>query len=466
MIEPRPTWICLILFGMTAFASCRPSEAPQQPTPPAAAAPSTVKPVAPESLMDKQIGFEFAVYYLPLPRKDPVLETNKVLNEPKAIFHTVKSIEKEPAKPVIVVRVENDPQAKYAPPNLDSLKYFGRGVSLEQAKRLQETKQVLLLDFAYPKQYVWRGMRSAIELTDAVAIATGGLIWDDETRQLFSPNEWQKQRIASWTGEIPEIAKHTTVHAYKKDQFVRAITLGLRKFGLPDVVVDQFPWGDSRGIGNMINLFDQAMAEGAPINCPGNFDLDFRTIRDARVRDPQVRNLKSNGTGVALLALKTGVWEAGDPMNRLIEIAFDRGTGPDLHAQQEDILNKAFGSEDSVTQVRHDEKLLAASRAARSKLPKLRDDFNKGLQPNETIVVKAPFARPDGGHEYMWVEVTAWKGDEISGILDNEPSYIPTLHAGQIVSLSESKVFDYIRKRADGTVEGNETGKLIEEETK
>jgi hypothetical protein len=57
--------------------------------------------------------------------------------------------------------------------------------------------------------------------------------------------------------------------------------------------------------------------------------------------------------------------------------------------------------------------------------------------------------------------VTAWKGDAISGLLRNEPFHIPDLHAGQIVEVSESKVFDYLRNRPDGTSEGNETGKVM-----
>ncbi len=61
----------------------------------------------------------------------------------------------------------------------------------------------------------------------------------------------------------------------------------------------------------------------------------------------------------------------------------------------------------------------------------------------------------------MWVEVTRWKGDAISGPLMNEPHAIPDLHAGQKVQISEAKIFDYIRRRPDGTVEGNETGEII-----
>lgn len=62
----------------------------------------------------------------------------------------------------------------------------------------------------------------------------------------------------------------------------------------------------------------------------------------------------------------------------------------------------------------------------------------------------------------MWVEVTSWDGDVISGLLKNEPANIPSLHGGQQVTVSQSKVFDYIRRVADGREEGNETGRILQ----
>ena len=174
------------------------------------------------------------------------------------------------------------------------------------------------------------------------------------------------------------------IHAYKKDEFVRAITLGMAKFGLPDVVIDNFSWGLNRNMGNVINLFVQAIAEDATLKNPGEFDLDIRTIKNPQVREPQVTTLKPNATGVARLSLKKGTWEDGDPGNRLVEITFDRGEGPDVHAKQEQIVSQAFGWEDAAKAVKHDEELEVASRQARLKLPTLRAEFdNKGLAPGE-----------------------------------------------------------------------------------
>jgi uncharacterized protein YegJ (DUF2314 family) len=88
----------------------------------------------------------------------------------------------------------------------------------------------------------------------------------------------------------------------------------------------------------------------------------------------------------------------------------------------------------------------------------LRAAFNSGLAPGESLLVKAPFATPDGAGEWMWVEVVAWKGDAIRGSLRNDPAHNSDLQAGQEVEVSEKEVFDYLRRFPDGKEEGNSTG--------
>jgi uncharacterized protein YegJ (DUF2314 family) len=220
----------------------------------------------------------------------------------------------------------------------------------------------------------------------------------------------------------------------------------------------------NRSVGNLINVLCQAMAEGATVNKPGEYDLNLRLVKNTEVRDPQVNSLGANATGVALLALRKGKPDAGDPGNRLIEIAFDRYPGRDVHSKQVAMLSSLFGSEERVSTIKHDERILAASRNARQKLPSLRDAFATGLQPGEHILVKVPFATPDGGYEWMWVEITAWQGTKIRGLLANNPSSIPTLHAGENVEVNQDEVFDYIRQYPDGRQEGNETAALIEKQ--
>ena len=461
MLKLRLQVVVLVLLYSLSLASCSDGPQPVMVKPPAREA--SYEPIAAGPLMDEQIAFELAVYYLPQPTKDPLAELDVLLKGKDAFFRRIEKIEKQVASPTLAARLETDPKSVYAPPDLDSLQYFGRGLSREQAESLQQTESVLILDFSYSNLHVLDGLRTALELTHSLALATGGLLWDEATREVFSPETWEQRRITDWTEQVPDLSKHTVIHAYNKGEYVRAITLGMEKFGLPDVVADNFSWSLNRNVGHVVNLFAQAMVEGAVIKKPGEFDLDIRAIRNAKVREPQIATLKPNATGIALLSLRKGTWEEGDPSNRLIEITFDRGVGPDDHARREQIVSAAFGWEDSATRIGHNDELQEASRQARTRLPALRAEFKEGLAPGEFILVKAPFETPDGGHEWMWVEVASWKGDKITGLLKKEPINIPDLHGGQIVEVSEAQVFDYMWTHADGTTSGNETAKVIEE---
>jgi uncharacterized protein YegJ (DUF2314 family) len=146
----------------------------------------------------------------------------------------------------------------------------------------------------------------------------------------------------------------------------------------------------------------------------------------------------------------------------LIELSGELYSGPDPHARQDNMLSSLFGWGDLARNVEHTPEVLAERDRERAKLPALHKAFDSGLQPGEYIQVKAPFTIPEGGHEWMWVEITHWSRKTIVGILQNEPVEIRALHAGQIVQVQEDDVFDYIRSYPDKHTEGNTTGKILE----
>ncbi len=413
------------------------------------------------SPMADAMRFQFAVFFPPKSTEDPLAVLSSLLEKQRDAPEWIRKPPDKLAKPVLMAVVERDLR-RYAPPDVESLRYFGRGLSREQGLALQKSGQVLILNFGHSKRYVWRALRAASELVEGIARKTGGLIWDEETREIFTPDAWHKNRLDSWTGVIPDVTVHTTIHAYNTGTYVRAITLGMAKFGLPDVVVTEFSWSLNRNVGHLINALAQAMAEGAAFSPSGEYLLDFRAIKNKTLRDKYLGSLLANSSAKARLTFRPGVPDQGDPDNRLLEITFDGYPGNDVHARQTAMMDALFGWHDEVKRVRHDPVLESASQKARTSLPALRAVFNKGLVPGEYVQVKAPFVTPSGSKEWMWVEVTEWKSGAIRGVLKNEPFDIPDLHGGQEVRVEEAEVFDYIRHFADGREEGNETGKILE----
>src|SRR5687768_1263231 len=64
------------------------------------------------------------------------------------------------------------------PPTADSLRYFGRGLSQEQAAALATSKAASLIGFRLAPKNLWRDLRTAHRAIMAFAEETGGYIWD------------------------------------------------------------------------------------------------------------------------------------------------------------------------------------------------------------------------------------------------------------------------------------------------
>jgi uncharacterized protein YegJ (DUF2314 family) len=405
-----------------------------------------------------------------LQRKDPQMVLREVLRKNYPSLKLLAQVPEKPQEMVVSARIQKNVDKEYSPPDVESLEYFGHGLSKEQGVALQKSKRAFIdllveedaLEFAHPGSRVWVALRAANQLVEQVAREMDGFFWDGETREVFTPDAWKERRLGTWTAGIPTIQKQTTIHVYMKDEFVRAITLGMKKAGLPDVVVEEFDWSSEDQMVDLISIFCQAMAEGASLNVPGPFTLDLKNIKDVSFRESQMKFLKEKGIGVGYLQLKKGVADEGDPDNRLVELAFDRYAGRDHQAKREKLTGCFFGVEDKTTGIHHNEELLEASRKARSQLPELYSRFDTDMQPGEIILVKAPFKTRTGGNEWMWVEVSHWKNKRIRGVLENDPQLVPDLHAGEVVEIREEDVFDYIHKFPDGRNEGNTIGEVIQ----
>jgi uncharacterized protein YegJ (DUF2314 family) len=109
-----------------------------------------------------------------------------------------------------------------------------------------------------------------------------------------------------------------------------------------------------------------------------------------------------------------------------------------------------------------DATLNAARDRARVALAKLAPHFGNGVPDLERLLVKGPFTTNSGQIEWMWVEVSRWDGDTLSGVLVNEPFQPSSVTAGDHVSVKLGDTFDYTWQKRDGTVEGGETDAILE----
>ncbi|MCX6953087.1 MAG: DUF2314 domain-containing protein [Verrucomicrobia bacterium] len=416
-------------------------------------------PAKPAPAKADTILLEFALYYTPRPAADPEAELRRLLAEPARRLRAIDA----PASAEALATVEPFwvPIDKYAPPSAESLRYTGVGVEPAEAPKLAAADRVFVVDFVTPRHGVLVTNRAACQVMADLAKATGGKIWDEETRQLYSPERWQADRLGSWQGPLPDMTKHVVMHQYANPELIRIITLGMRKFGLPDLVVAELPSQHTRAVGIFINAFMQRLVEGQRPQ-DSRLRLTFSEIRHLAVRSAALENPLEGAKGTVLVSTHPAPLEAGDPKNTLWRLDFPDSN---LKGSTERTLwgmGELFGSKDVISQVASGDPEMAAARTrAREKFFAQEARFRTGLAFNEHLLVKGAF-RQDDHTEYMWVEVSKWGPKHVEGLLTSDPYYIKTLHSGSKVTVPFDEIFDYILYKPDGTEEGNESGKILQ----
>ena len=292
--------------------------------------------------------YQYALYLLPSAEGAPTKTLNDLVADQFSGFTIVDDIDGPLTAPVLIPTLVNDVGNRYTPPDLQYIGYFGHGMTREQALAVQDSEQALVIDIGYPARLTETAFPQAMALMAAIAAQHDSLIWDEASREVFTPEAWREERIETWNDGIPDARDHIAIHAYKNGEYVRAITLGMEKFGLPDFVVNDFPWSSERSMASLINLVTQTLLEGGDFNDDFSLDIDVSTLKHDRVREELLASLLENADPSLNLQLAPEEPEEGDPNNFILAIQFDTAAGSTLQEKQEALLDGLFGSEDSV----------------------------------------------------------------------------------------------------------------------
>ncbi|WP_158501682.1 DUF2314 domain-containing protein [Vitiosangium sp. GDMCC 1.1324] len=408
-------------------------------------------------LHSEDITYTVVLYHPTPPKGDVVADARKLLTSKyKELASTWK-----PGAPAPEVDIRPVPTEELEPIEEYYLRYFGRRLNQSERKGLMGAKHATKLSFHVPFARRNEALLAATRFAHQLASERGAILWDAETREYYSPQRWKEERLDGWSSGAPIMSAHITMHAYGEGESIRIITLGMAKFGLPDLVVEQVPQSMTREMGKLVNGVAQLLAEGLELPENGTLDVDLTRVKNATARS----QLEAKGRKDASKSVKLRAFEAnrdkGDPENHLIELAFP-GSGT-THARQLAALDALFGkAPDSITPVKPgDPELEAVATKARARLNELRPRVEKGLHPPEELTVKAGFPTDDGSSEHMWFVVTGWDKDGLRGTLANEPFSVKGLRRGSLVSVPLKDVDDYIYTRADGTEEGGESSRIL-----
>jgi len=343
---------------------------------------------------------------------------------------------------------------EWVAPTPTELQYFGIGLADGDAEAIGTATVCGAVATAVPPADAPAMQRGVLLTLHEVAMQHDGWVVDLETRQTFTPEALHAQRLEDWTGGVPDLENHIAFHLYDNGDYLRMVSVGMGKFGLPDLVHEAVLASDAEAMTAIANLSAQRLAEGQPVGAEGVLVVDPSQLRHEALRTVWAA-ATADGEGELSVHLKVAPLAEGDADNRLWELTYGETAGEERFAAHVAAQARLFGATpDEVTMDAHDEELLAASARSKVELEELLSEVPTLMMEGHQLSVKGPFPTTGGGNEWMWVEVRQIDGTTFTGALINDPHDVPSLAYGDTVSVELEDAFDYVLNSPDGSRRG------------
>ncbi len=357
-------------------------------------------------------------------------------------------------EPQLMITVGTLAEAELTP---ERLALTPRGIAEADAGKVAAAAHAIVLTALGPTAARERLDHDANAIALAGARRARGWIHDGATFETFSVEAFEAARRDV---DALDVVERVMVHSGRGEELLFLETVGMSRYGLPDLFLDGVTQLDVERAVLMLSAAAQALVELGEVTQAGELGVELATLTPPRWKDT-VASARAAGGASGITWRVT--WSKGDNAEATSPTLLELAPLRDDPAALRYALDSTLGAGDEeMVMVDRDPELVAASARARAALAKLAPMFAEGVPTGTTLMVKAPFATDDGGVEYMWVEATGWKADKIAGVLANEPFDIASLHSGDRVEVTLADVYDYTLERPDGTTEGGETSEIIE----
>lgn len=374
---------------------------------------------------------------------------DRVLDDLDRALAPVRAGDGFPERAETPLRIMGIAGVDFGIPDADYVASFGVGV--DDPARLAASQEVVLAWFAGPREAAVETLAIAHDAFARAAGRTGGWVEDLDTGTVYGAAAWAARdprgAVTDWfvvdAGPVDDRA----------DAPYRLVTRGLRRFGDCELVVEDVPAASAPDVAFVVNAIADALHRvgGQPGQraMPSTLTVSAEMVQgQARFsvvpagpddpEDPLCR-VRFEGAITAPVALGTPAPAPTEPPVQVAAVA------PVASAPASDVPPAPRS-------------LREAQVLARERLESVvRPVWDRGLAPGEKVAVSVPFTTRTGTREYLWIELTEWRGDRMKGVLANEPINVPGLRKGDVVDVVQGDVFDYVWKRPDGTREGNWT---------
>jgi uncharacterized protein YegJ (DUF2314 family)/tetratricopeptide (TPR) repeat protein len=329
-------------------------------------------------------------------------------------------------------------------------------------RNLLEAKMIVRLRLAVPDLPHTEYLPFMVMFVEAVRRLTHGLVQDAVSHTLWGTTLWQDHARQPLHNLVDS---HVQFELLDEGGQVWIHTHGMQKFGLLEMEMEGVPAElapSARAIAvllgeTLIGSGPRKLNSKGPLNIP-NTPFLFKT----ELRPPDDENHFPAGSLKILPYVSdydpqspAAIKHVLTMLNSKVASHCNSGrkteppstTSPDTAAE-------------SLTQAVR-EQLLKAHKKARTDLPVFKKSFQKANGTRRHVyAVKVGFPAPGGDYEWMWVSLTAWRGQFLVGNLENTPVLRKDLHKGSRVQVSEGEIFDWVISEKGEIVEGAYTEQI------
>jgi uncharacterized protein YegJ (DUF2314 family) len=333
------------------------------------------------------------------------------------------------------------------------------GVGVDRPEALAKSEEVLLAWFATPRDRAGETLTVAHAAFASAAKKSGGWVEDLDTQRLYGADAWAaldpKGPLTDWF-----VVDAALQDPKNEDGDLRLVTRGLRRYGDFELVVENVTPDAGGDVSTVVNALAEALRARA--NVPASVALDTPGVRGTatlrsvarREDDPEEPLLRVTFEGEITVPAAAQVDE--EPAAPPVAVASATPVTPRQSPPTQGSASDGALAPTGPTSL-EDAQRLAVERFVRV----VRPAVVAGLPTAEKVAIKAPFTTRSGSVEYMWVELTSVRGDELSGTLLNEPHDVEGLRKGDPITLRQAEMFDYVWKKGDGSREGNTTAAFV-----
>lgn len=364
----------------------------------------------------------------------------------------LESPEQGTDSPGVLLRIETIEERPLPP--MEALQYFSRGFNDKIAQEFLKSKSTISVIGLGPFDPKHELLKNLTLTVGKMANETDAFVSDVADSLTFTQESFESIRVAEIkTGQLS--SNQFGVRAYRVDQGLRTVTMGLEKFGQTNLAIPNFSEHHMGVIDSFSGILIQSVIESETKVEPGELRLDPQNFANEsqRERFESLLRPEFSGIDVELAEIEP---QGGDPQE-LLGIVFENEPGEKLWQEQDQFLLTIFEKTRQISKNVDISSVESAIEAARTRATELLQDQTQWEAPRR---LRVAISLPQ--KEVVWVEVRSFEEGAGKGIMLSQPTTDRSVKSGSEITFEAEMILDFVLSDTENTIEKGGVDELIQ----